>query len=103
MIGLNIRATGTRDLLMHQRTMTLKAARAHLAEFEGRINVTSCRTISSSRAPVSANVTDDDQRGRNQETRGSVRAAKPDSLSSTRRADFIKASGHLHRTDRPET
>jgi hypothetical protein len=35
--------------------------------------------------------------------RGAVRASKPTRLIGTWFADFIKASGQMHRTERPET
>jgi hypothetical protein len=36
-------------------------------------------------------------------TRGAVRASKLDGLKGTWFADFIRASGHSHRAQRPDT
>ena len=36
-------------------------------------------------------------------TRGAVRAFKLVRLNGTRYADFIRAGGHLHRANRPDT
>ena len=36
-------------------------------------------------------------------TRGAVRAFKLVRLNGTRYADFIRASGHMHRANRPDT
>ena len=40
---------------------------------------------------------------RNRDTPRLVRALKPDNMIGTRYADFIRASGHAHRVNTPDT